>query len=64
MTMNRRSLLGAGLGVAAASLLPLPAQAQTATTNSGTGTLPLRTDRRMLGSLEVSASREPMITHT
>jgi aryl-alcohol dehydrogenase-like predicted oxidoreductase len=55
MTMNRHSLLGVGLGVAAASLLPLPAQAQTGTRNSGTGSLPLRTDRRMLGSLEVSA---------
>lgn len=55
MTINRRSLLGAGLGVAAASLLPLPAQAQTSTRNSGTGSAPLRTDRRVLGSLEVSA---------
>lgn len=55
MTINRRSLLGAGLGVAAASLLPLPAQAQTGTKNPGTGSTPLRTDSRMLGSLEVSA---------
>ncbi|MDQ0822481.1 aryl-alcohol dehydrogenase-like predicted oxidoreductase [Arthrobacter sp. V4I6] len=57
MTINRRSLLGAGLGVAAASLLPLSAaQAQMGTTgSSATGSRPLSTDRRMLGSLEVSA---------
>jgi aryl-alcohol dehydrogenase-like predicted oxidoreductase len=54
---DRRRLLAAGLGMAAASLLPLSAvRAQTGTTgSSATGSRPLSTDRRTLGSLEVSA---------
>jgi aryl-alcohol dehydrogenase-like predicted oxidoreductase len=54
---DRRRLLVAGLGVAAASLLPLSAvRAQTGTTgSSATSSRPLTTQRRMLGSLEVSA---------
>jgi aryl-alcohol dehydrogenase-like predicted oxidoreductase len=54
---DRRKLLAAGLGVAAASLLPLSAaRAQTGTTGSpATGARLSSTDRRMLGSLEVSA---------
>lgn len=54
---GRRKLLAAGLGLAAASLLPLAAaRAQTATTApAATGALLASTDRRMLGSLEVSA---------
>jgi hypothetical protein len=54
---DRRRLMVAGLGVAAASLLPLSAvRAQTgATGSSATGSPSLSPDRRMLGSLEVSA---------
>jgi aryl-alcohol dehydrogenase-like predicted oxidoreductase len=54
---ERRKLLAAGLGVAAASLLPGSAvRAQTAPTGSaGTGSRPSSTQRRRLGSLEVSA---------
>jgi aryl-alcohol dehydrogenase-like predicted oxidoreductase len=54
---SRRRLLAAGLGVAVASMLPISGgRAQTAPT--GTSGMPLRsssTQRRMLGSLEVSA---------
>jgi aryl-alcohol dehydrogenase-like predicted oxidoreductase len=55
--MNRRRLLAAGLGVAAASLLPLSAAgAQRGTPEpSATSSRPLSPQRRMLGSLEVSA---------
>lgn len=54
---DRRRLLVAGLGMTAASLLPLSAvRAQTGTAgSSATGSPSLSTDRRMLGSLEVSA---------
>ena len=54
---DRRKLLAAGLGIAVASLLPLSAaRAQTRTTGSqATGARLSSTDRRMLGSLEVSA---------
>jgi aryl-alcohol dehydrogenase-like predicted oxidoreductase len=54
---ERRRLMAAGLGVAAASLLPLSAvRAQTGTTEiAATGSRPSSLDRRMLGSLEVSA---------
>jgi len=54
---DRRKLFAAGLGIAAASLLPLSAaRAQTGTTGaSATGSSPSSLDRRMLGSLEVSA---------
>jgi aryl-alcohol dehydrogenase-like predicted oxidoreductase len=54
---GRRRLLAAGLGVAAASLLPLSAgRAQTAPAgSSGVGSRPSSTQRRKLGSLEVSA---------
>ena len=54
---GRRRLLAAGLGVAAASLLPVSAvRAQTASTgSSGTPLRSSSTQRRMLGSLEVSA---------
>ncbi len=54
---ERRKLLAAGLGVAAASLLPVSAvRAQMAPTGSaGTGSRPSSTQRRRLGSLEVSA---------
>ncbi len=52
---DRRRLLAAGLGVAAASLLPLSAaRAQTAE-SSATSSRPLSAQRRMLGSVEVSA---------
>lgn len=54
---DRRGLLTGGLGAAAASLLPVSAVgAQTATTGSpATRPRPLSPQRRMLGSLEVSA---------
>src|SRR5687768_12031220 len=54
---DRRSVLTAGLGMAAASLLPLSAvEAQTGTTgSSATRPRPPSPQRRMLGSLEVSA---------
>jgi len=54
---DRRRLLVAGFGVAAASLLPLSAvRAQTGTAGAAATTSPaLSTQRRMLGSLEVSA---------
>lgn len=54
---GRRKLFAAGLGVAAASLLPLSAvRAQTiAAGSSAAGSRPSSLDRRMLGSLEVSA---------
>ncbi len=54
---DRRSVLTAGLGMAAASLLPLSAvEAQTGTTGSTPTTpRPSSPQRRMLGSLEVSA---------
>jgi aryl-alcohol dehydrogenase-like predicted oxidoreductase len=57
MDMNRRNLLGVGLGVAAASLLPMAAgQGQAGAAGSpAPSPRPLSTDRRMLGSLEVSA---------
>jgi aryl-alcohol dehydrogenase-like predicted oxidoreductase len=54
---GRRRLMVAGLGMATASLLPRSAaRAQTGTAGSSTiGSPSLSTDRRMLGSLEVSA---------
>jgi aryl-alcohol dehydrogenase-like predicted oxidoreductase len=54
---GRRRLLAAGLGVAAASLLPISGgRAQTAPAgSSATGSRSSSTQRRMLGSLEVSA---------
>jgi len=54
---GRRRLLAAGLGVAAASLLPVSAvRAQTGPAGSSTtGSRSSSTQRRMLGSLEVSA---------
>ena len=54
---DRRKVMVAGLGVAAASLLPFSfALAQTGTTGSrATGSRSLSPQRRMLGSLEVSA---------
>jgi len=54
---DRRRLLAAALGVAAASLLPRSAVgAQTGTPeSSATSSRPLSSQRRMLGSLEVSA---------
>ncbi|WP_082367299.1 aldo/keto reductase [Ensifer adhaerens] len=54
---GRRKLFAAGLGIAAASLLPLSAsRAQTATPGTATtGSSTSSAQRRMLGSLEVSA---------
>lgn len=54
---GRRKLFAASLGVAAASLLPLPAvRAQTGTPGTAaTSSSPSSVQRRMLGSLEVSA---------
>lgn len=54
---SRRKLFAAGLGIAAASLLPLSeSRAQTATSGAAaTGARSSNLQRRMLGSLEVSA---------
>ncbi len=53
--MNRRGFLAAGLGVGAASLLPLSAAQAKTTKPSATNSRQLSPQRRMLGSLEVSA---------
>jgi hypothetical protein len=55
--LDRRRLLVAGLGMAAASLLPLSAAVaqSTATGSSAASARQSNSQRRMLGSLEVSA---------